>query len=268
MTIQLFMVTTDKPCKEIGLDIRTFYSELIKQYFENYGYLSVDIDHSCATVEEIDSDAFEQDNSQLDLVIFIPDKQESEKYREIVLEDGKRRLGHFWSATDPPEIWSTTSSLGADARQEIWTLSHELSHFILFNLGYPQNVWGGDDEVWNGAQKSYVHQIHDGFYECARETIPYSCSNHKIKSSSGRTLEVMPIYDKPIPIQEPERETMVTEMQEKSEQSRPSSWQEENEWGGIFMGVFFPVGIPVIIIGLIIWKIKQRRGRTQVHQES
>ena len=97
------MVTTDKPCKEIGLDIRTFYAELITQYFKNYGYLWVDIDHSCATVEEIDSDAFFQYNPQYDLVIFIPDKQESKEYKSIEREGGKRWLGHFWAATNPPE---------------------------------------------------------------------------------------------------------------------------------------------------------------------
>jgi len=195
MTIQLFMVTTDKPCEEIGLDVRKHYSELIKQYFENYGYLWVYVDHSCATVEEIKSDAFFQYNPQNDLVIFIPDKQESKEYISL-----GTRLGHFGWTTNPPEIWSTTSFLGADGRQEIWVLSSELSHYILFNLGYQPNVWKGDDQIWNGAQKSYVHQIDDGFFECARETIPYSCSNHKIKLSSGKTSEVMAIYDKPVPI--------------------------------------------------------------------
>jgi len=93
--------------------------------------------------------------------------------------------------------------LGADARQEIFTLSHELSHFILFNLGYPPNVWAGDEQVWNGKQKSYVHQMDDGFDKCARSTIPFSCSNHKIELSSGKTVEVMEIYNKPVESEKP-----------------------------------------------------------------
>jgi len=106
MTIQLFMVTTDKPCTEIGLNIRTFYSELIKRYFENYGYSSVYIDNSCVTVEEINSDDFPQYDDQYDLIIFIPDKEDSKKYRGIVQEDGKKRFGHIrWTTNPPPNLF-------------------------------------------------------------------------------------------------------------------------------------------------------------------
>jgi len=63
---------------------------------------------------------------------------------------------------------------------------------------------------------------------------------------------------------EPARETMVSEMQEKSDNGGRSL----DDYASIGLGLFILFGIPAIIIGLVIWKIKQRRRKKQIKIQS
>jgi len=204
MTIQLFFVTSDKDCSKIPLETIKFYAEIIRKYFNNYGYPYVSIDHQCATTEQIDvtgknnPKTFSKYNPNFDLVIFIPDKKESARYMPA-----KSAYGHYGWSTNPPEIVTATTSLDIFNLQAVWTLSHELSHFILHNLGYPESVYGGDDK--SIGFYSYVHKTDKIFDDehCWLQVVPsVSCkiTYYELKSSSGQTFRVMAIYDEPIPI--------------------------------------------------------------------
>jgi len=103
-----------------------------------------------------------------DLLVIVLDTPLSYLSYLNTYEDGSFTLGHYYPAEKDGVRYIVTSTPLEEIEgvKGAWTLSHELAHFGYHELGMPASVWAGDDVTWNGAPKSYIHQMDDIYDKC------------------------------------------------------------------------------------------------------
>lgn len=185
---KLFFVNTQNgECSSRNVQAMNFYNDVTKSYFSLYGITYSALSPQCITSSQ--TQLIDNDISSHNLVIVMTDVLLSETH---LLEDN-----HAWGYyrqvdNDHHLIVSNSMSLSTKSGSSAWTLTHELSHYILKIQNQPENIY-----------VDWVHNIQAQVSQCKSETSwsanygsMSDCpkSLYKTITVQGKNVDVLPPY--------------------------------------------------------------------------
>ena len=192
VSVKAIFVSTIGECSDKDwIQINTILG-MTSSYLGYYNINALPITRDCVPISEFPIE-IQSAVTTNDLVVVIPDTLSSLFY--ILKTDA---YGHFsFGDEDRLVIVSEAVSFGSFTNQQkIWTLSHELSHYALYEYGYPREVFGEE-----------VHVRQDALYQCEEYDPTFaSCTNLWVPLESSYTgkkyLAMRPLYIEPYMTQE------------------------------------------------------------------
>jgi hypothetical protein len=185
---KLFFVNSlDNKCTNRNIQAMNFYDDVVKAYFSLYKIQYVSSPSQCVTAEQ--SSLMDQEINSHDLVIVITDVLLSETH----LYEDNHAWGYYRHIDNNHNlIVSSSYSLSTKSGSSAWTLTHELSHYILKIQNQPESIW-----------IDWVHNIQAQVTQCKGETSWDSyygsmtdCpkSLYKTILVEGKNVDVMQLY--------------------------------------------------------------------------
>lgn len=181
LTFQTIWVTGNKSCYYNDQQRMNEYNELIKLYLSKYGLDYWYYNPECMTEAEY---ASYQPPDYTDLLIVVYNKNIG---RDIL---HARNMGGFFQWGDQVNKnvlrIETCECLSSKYNDPVWVLSHELSHFTLYYLGFPQEVFA-----------DWVHQVQYAYYAYCPDgdiTDPRCNGLYTTIEGANRNYQVMAIY--------------------------------------------------------------------------
>lgn len=179
---KIAFMTNWENCSDRNKHAFNFYNTITKQYIEKYGYKPISKNSICTNNTEIMN--VMKNTPDNVLLIIITDYINSAVYKTKTAQ-----LGHV--TYNDNIIVSTASGLKIEHRESAWTLSHELSHYILWKKGYDSSIF-----------VDYVHALQSEYWNCKNKNP--SCKSiivtPIISEYSGNGFATMKIYQEPEPI--------------------------------------------------------------------
>lgn len=210
----IIFVALERDCKMYDKEILEFFKLISSSYLHKYGFNLISTKSECINakgkviydeysrsygLKELEKSVARADKWSSNLVIIIFDYTAGVQYNvETLTKKNAKYAGHHIYYLNQDHIVSK-SSFGKDGESDFnsMTLSHELSHFALRYLEYPQEIWSGDN--------SYVHLTQKRYDQCAKNKFSFlDCQSTftTIKGRTGEYFHVLAPYDKPIAKQE------------------------------------------------------------------
>ena len=204
VSVKAIFVSTIGECSDKDwIQINTILG-MTSSYLGYYNINALPITRDCVPISEFPIE-IQSAVTTNDLVVVIPDTLSSLLY--ILKTDA---YGHFsFGDEDRLVIVSEAVSFGSFTNQQkIWTLSHELSHYALYEYGYPREVFGEE-----------VHVRQDALYQCEEYDPTFaSCTNLWVPLESSYTgkkyLAMRPLYIEPYMTQEQTAENSYSDARE------------------------------------------------------
>lgn len=149
LTFKIVYVTGNKSCYYNDNQKMNEYFEFAKKYLNRYGVSYYSYGPSCLSMTEYEN---YQPPSLTDILIVIYNKNTG---REILQDHD---MGGFFRSLDYGNVnglrIETCDCDGFNRfNEQFWVFSHELSHFVLFYLGYDRDVW-----------VDWVHDVQSKYY--------------------------------------------------------------------------------------------------------
>jgi len=193
----VFVNSVDEKCTERNYESLKFYREVARNYLSWYGIDSHSITPSCITEDEYGKLLDEVASMEVDLVILMTDSELSETHSKC--GELATTWGCFWIKNGVSSVVSNSDTWKTQGNSQAMVLSHELSHFVLYNKGEPESVW-----------KQWVHDVQDQMDNCAPmmdiplygveylKSITSNCpsSLYRVIYADGKSVPVMrPYYE-------------------------------------------------------------------------
>ena len=176
---QLVYLTHNPVCSNYDFQSVSKYTEITERYLESYQFPNSNYDSICTTPGKLSNDY--NIPTDLDLLIIMLDNDLGEEKLNSVKLGGlyahsglDKNLNHVIIACDCSNF---------SYSDPVWTLSHELSHFVLYSLNYDSDVI-----------ETLVH-TYDNTYDKCRESYTSECSTvvEKMRvDTSAYSYSVMP----------------------------------------------------------------------------
>lgn len=184
-----FLNSQNSECSSRSIQAMNFYNDVTKSYLSLYGIKYSALSPQCITSSQIQ--LINNDVSSNNLTIVMTD----------VLLSATHLIGdnHMWGYYRPIDndhhlIVSNSMSLSTKSGSSAWTLTHEISHYILKIQNQPENIW-----------IDWVHNIQAQVSQCKSETSwdanygsMTDCpkSLYKTITVQGKNVDVFPPYSK------------------------------------------------------------------------
>jgi tetratricopeptide (TPR) repeat protein len=177
----IFVNSVDDQCSDRNYKSLQFYETITEQYLTKYDISHNLVNSMCITMNELQSNTQKIESS--DLPIIILDSNSALNYLFTT-----NALGHwqYTGLTGKDQIVFGSFSPFTESDTGAWTLSHELSHFALHYMGYPESVFG-----------NWVHQMQDKANSCIKENLSLNqCPDlwTTVNAPSGKDVKMMAIY--------------------------------------------------------------------------
>lgn len=182
-----FVNSVNEECNQRNYQAMNFYNDVTKSYFSVYGIKYTASSPQCITSNQLA--LIDSEISSYDLVIVVTDVLLSETH----LVEDSHAWGYYAPIGNSHLIVSNSYSLSTKSGSSAWTLTHELSHFILKIQNQPESIW-----------KYWVHNIQDQVTQCKSDTSWDSyygsmtyCpkSLYKTIFVQGKNVDVLPPYN-------------------------------------------------------------------------
>ena len=164
VTWQLIFISPYSGCTNYQYQMTNFYDEVTTKYFEVYKFPNVKYQPTCMPDAKYSKYQVPKD---VDLLILVYDYEIGRK------DLNKNDLGGVYVHTGDDRLKNHTIVLCDCSNfrfsDPVWILSHELSHFILYYLGYDKTV-----------VEDKVHAMDQKYDRCVEVQYDKSCSNVKI----------------------------------------------------------------------------------------
>ena len=173
---QLVYVTHNPVCSNYDFQAVSKYTEITEKYLESYQYPNSNYESLCTTLGKLTySYELPQD---LDLLIIVLDNDLGEERLNSVKLGGlyahsglDKKLNHVIIICDCSNFYYSAP---------VWTLSHELSHFVLYSLNFNSEIIEDlvhtYDETYDKCQKSYSSDCSTVVEKMRVDTSAYSYS--------------------------------------------------------------------------------------------
>jgi len=210
-TFQLIWVTGNRSCYQSDHQFMAEYQDLTQTYLSAYGLDHFYFPAQCITLAEFEDF---QPPQYTDLLIVVYEKTTG----RVILHDNFRG-GYF-------QPYDTLHSSGLkietcqcpsfNYNDPIWVLSHELSHFALYYLGFTPTIW-----------VDWVHNIQNRYYQYCPDgdTTDNRCNGLYTKihgiSRVYKTMSIYPTADQGTPFQSKFSYVDSSSLQENSEGINP-----------------------------------------------
>lgn len=149
MTWQLIMMSSYPACSNYHYQMTQKYFEVAKQYFKMYEFENESLKPLCLTEEKYDSEY--KAGKDIDLLIIVYDRNKGRaELNSIDIGGFYSHVGKEWTHNHTIILCDCPNFRFSDP---VWILSHELSHFILYYLGYDRSI-----------TEDHVHQL-DAHYD-------------------------------------------------------------------------------------------------------
>ena len=173
---QLVMLSSNPACSNYDYQSLNKYDTITKQYFEMYQFETKKYEPKCFPITEY-LDFYSSPND-LDMLIIVLDKNLGQE------ELHKRKMGGLYTHAGNG-MFSNHAIIICDCpnfdySDPVWILTHELSHFILYYLGYDYSIIEGlvhsYDEKYDQCREDYIPDCADIIQKLRVEEMAYSFS--------------------------------------------------------------------------------------------
>ena len=188
---QLVFVTHNPVCSNYDFQSVSKYTEITAKYLESYQFPNSNYDSICTTLGKLSYNY--NVPKDLDLLIIMLDNDLGEEKLNSVKLGGL--YAHSGLDKDLNHVILICDCSNFYYSDPVWTLSHELSHFVLYSLNYDSKII-----------ETLVHTYDDTYDRC-RESYSSECSKvvEKIRvDNAAYSYSVMPPYDSAIGVLESE----------------------------------------------------------------
>lgn len=178
---QLVYLTDEPKCsKKISGNVHE-YNILINEYFKLYKHSNTGLEAKCISKALFDKSEY----VNIDLLILIEEKPKIKQYESYYIHKGDdKNKNHLILVYDEDSLYNFY-----EIKPITWTLTHELSHYILSFKGFNANTI-----------EQVLHSTDVRFKQCiAKYSVDIDCTHiiQKIKSDLSSTeLLIFPINDK------------------------------------------------------------------------
>ena len=179
---QLVMLSSNRSCSNYDFQIMNKYSEISENYLELYKVENSKYSPLCFSEKKYLSDY--ETPSDLDLLLLVYDQDLGRK------ELHSQKIGgfyhHFGNDIEKNHVIVFCDCPTFNYSNPVWILSHELSHFVLYYLGYDESIL-----------EDLVHLTDERYDECL-ENYDSTCKNNETSlrmQTDSAYYSVMPIYD-------------------------------------------------------------------------
>jgi len=165
ITWQLVVISSSA-CSGYHYQIAARYDDVTKKYLELYQQPNVGLEPKCLTSYDFDTE-FETPES-LDLLIIVYDRNKGRADLHSYGIGGiYSHVGEEWTHNHTIVICDCSNFNYSDP---VWILSHELSHFVLYYLGYDLSI-----------TEKEIHAKDAKYDYCVEEKYDESCNSSKTK---------------------------------------------------------------------------------------
>jgi hypothetical protein len=140
--------TTWTSCSENNHTSASFYNSVVAQYLVKYDLVPISLPTECVNYRQLDNVI--DSNPKDVLIIVIPDLLNS-----IYYSYNTGNLGHWTFDNGKNVIVSNALSIFPESKHSAWTLSHELSHYVLNLKGFEPIIY-----------VDWVHDVQNQFWNC------------------------------------------------------------------------------------------------------
>lgn len=154
MTWQLVMISSYPACSNYHYQMTQRYNELTQNYFKLYQFENTNYDPICMTEKKYNTEF--QPSADLDLLIVVYDRNKGRaELQSNDLGGFYNHIGREWTHNHTIVFCDCPNFKFSDPN---WILTHELSHFILYYLGFDSKV-----------VEDYVHNLDAKYDFCVEE---------------------------------------------------------------------------------------------------
>ena len=234
----IIFVALERDCKMYDKEILEFFKLIASTYLQKYGFTLIGTSSECINAKGkvvydpasknyglrgLDEAVNRAEKWGSKLVIIVFDEKAGKQYKlETLKKVNQVYEGHIFYGSYDHIV--STSSFGKDGESALNAsiLSHELSHFILRYLGYPESVF-----------RDWVHLTQKRYDQCSENNFSFSdCHNTftTIKGRTGTYFHVLAPYDKPISTSEQKNQPKQSnENKPKQENTQSSKFKTETK---------------------------------------
>lgn len=181
MTWQLIMISSYPACSNYHYQMTQKYFAVTTEYFLQYQFNNTSLRPLCLTEEKFESEY--KAGQDVDLLILVYDRNKGRA------ELNSRDIGGFYSHVG--DEWTHNHTIvfcdcpSFRFSDPVWILSHELSHFILYYLGYDRSI-----------TEEHVHKLDMNYDYCVEEQYTQDCLpiQKRVDTGSGY-VNVMAPYE-------------------------------------------------------------------------
>jgi hypothetical protein len=184
MTWQLITISSYPACSNYHYYMMQKYFTITDEYFRMYQFNNTSLKPVCLTEEKYESEYAARED--IDLLIVVYDRNKGRA------ELNSRDIGGFYSHVG--DEWTHNHTIvfcdcpSFRFSSPVWILSHELSHFILYYLGYDRSI-----------TEEHVHKLDMQYDYCVEEQYTTDCLTVEKRLDSGTGyVTVMGPYDQAI----------------------------------------------------------------------
>jgi len=179
---QLVVLSSNPACSNYDFQIMNKYTEISENYLELYKVVNSKYSPLCISEKKYLSEY--ETPSDLDLLLLVYDKDLGRK------ELHSQKIGgfyhHFGNDIEQNHVIVFCDCPTFNYSNPVWILSHELSHFVLYYVGYDESFI-----------EDSVHFTDERYDECL-ENYDNTCKNNKTSirmQTDSASYSVMPIYE-------------------------------------------------------------------------
>jgi hypothetical protein len=179
---QTIFLASNPACSNYDYQMLNKYSAITEKYLQLYNLENLEYDHHCFSSKDYFSKY--QQPADLDLVIIILDSNLGENFLH------NQKIGGLYTHSGIDRTQNNVIVIcdcsNFEYSDPVWILSHELSHFVLYYLGYDSDI-----------VEDLVHS-QDSKYDQCREKYVDSCIQIRTKlklDNYAYSVNVMPIYE-------------------------------------------------------------------------
>jgi len=180
MTWQLIMISSDPACSNYHYQMTQKYYELAQEYFKAYQFENTSNKPICMTELKYNTEYQLQENVDLAILVYDKNKGQAELHSNS-MGGFYSHLGNEWTHHHSIVFCDCPNFYYSDPT---WILTHELSHFILYYLGYDRSI-----------VEDLVHSIDAKSDYCVEVAYDDSCKALRMRlETSNYYATVVPPY--------------------------------------------------------------------------
>lgn len=166
LTWQVVMISSYPACSNYHYQIKEKYNEITSMYLDLYEQNHKGLEPLCFSHLDF-YDEYEKP-SEVDLLVVVYDKNGGrDKLQSIGIGGIFAHMGGEWTHNNTIIICDCPNFGFSDP---VWTLTHELSHFLLYYLGYPEEI-----------AQDHIHEIDRKYDDCVEVEHSPECYGVKTK---------------------------------------------------------------------------------------